>query len=189
MSGTSTKAGYLTPTVAGGQAPYDQELEDIIHDIIMGITSLPPQYIRPFFQDEPPVQPPAYVDWIAFNITTYPITQYPQIEQLGSPPGDTLSMHEDIKVLTSSYGPNAGRTMAILRAGLYIAQNRDMIKAALLNFVDTAPPLRIPDLVNVQFINRIDMTINLRRKTSNTYAVQPLDQTQLANNPIISIEE
>ena len=99
-----------------------------------------------------------------------------------------MQEHEDLEILTSFYGPNAGANMNRLRLGLYVAQNRDMIKAAGLNMVSVGRPVRIPDLVNVQFINRIDLPVSLRRKISLTYNVQSLNAGLLTGNPISTIE-
>jgi hypothetical protein len=172
---SSASPGYLRPTNAS--APYDKALEDIFHDIFEGITGLPNPLVRPSWQEKPPAQPPRGTDWLAFAVTVYPITQYPEVIQ--SKPAGTNGMatenaHEDIGVLCSFYGPNSGRYASILRSGLYLAQNRDMVKSVGLNFIDVGRAVRIPDLTDMAWINRTDLPTNFRRKISNTYNVDTL---------------
>jgi hypothetical protein len=177
---SSTSPGFLHPT--GQSAPYDKALEELFQTIFVGITGLPGPLVRPSWQETPLPQPPRGTNWLGFAVTTHPITQFPEIIQSAGPDGQgiaTENVHEDIGVLCSFYGPNAGQNANTLRLGLFIAQNRDMIKSVGLNFVDVGRQVRIPDLVNMAWINRVDLPTNFRRKVSNTYNVKNL----LSANP------
>jgi hypothetical protein len=180
MSQSSTSPGYLIPLLSGGAPVYDQALENLVHDILMGLTGIPGQYVRPAWQPEPPAQPAPSIDWVGFSITAFPVIEYPAVTQLGSNTGDVQYEHEDIEILCSFYGPDAAANMSLCRAGLYVAQNRDMMKSVGLNFVGTDRPSRVPDLVNVQWINRVDLPVKMRRKLSRTYNVLSLDPAQAA---------
>ncbi len=161
-------SGYIRPD-PHSLPVYDDGLEDILHDIFTGISGLPPQLVRPNWQPSPPAQPGAIEDWMAFGPSAFEITEYPVVQQVTSTTQQE-SAHEDLPILCSFYGPHCGATMALFRAGLYISQNRILIKQQGLDFVGTARPIRIPDLVNAQWINRIDLLVQMRRKVVNTFA-------------------
>jgi hypothetical protein len=173
-------SGYVRPD-PHSLPPYDDALEDILHDIFMGISGLPPQLVRPNWQPSPPAQPVATEDWMAFGAASFPIIEFPVIQQI-SATQQQESAHEDLPILCSFYGPHCGATMALFRAGLYIPQNRALIKAQGLNFVGTARPIRIPDLVNAQWINRVDLPVQMRRKVINTFAGLAFNEQYLQYN-------
>jgi hypothetical protein len=64
----STTAGFIGPNVSPTPLQ-DDAYDDLLHDLIAGITNISPDLIRPRWQPEPPPRPDISVNWVAFGIT------------------------------------------------------------------------------------------------------------------------
>ena len=171
---------YLAPTSpppAEGSA-----LEDVLHDMIAGITGLAGPLVRPRWQPEPDNIPEAATAWAAFGIPTRDTTKYPEVTHKSTDPDpmiggiDTLHQQEELDVLVSFYdlgaGGQADGLCAILRDGLYIAQNREaMFAAAGLELVTTGAAQPVPSLLKQRWLYRADMTFQLRRQIDRVYGI------------------
>ncbi len=169
MSNDSSTGGYLSP--ASSPAPLeDDALDDFMHDVITGITSMPSSLVRPRWQPEPPDLPAVGTNWFAFGITrTVPDTF--AVELHNSNGSSSLERHEVLDILISSYGPNSRTNLMLLSDGLQIAQNREVLFLAGMAFVETTEPISVPALVKEKWLRKLDMTLRIRREILRTYPV------------------
>lgn len=174
----SSTGGYLSPSV---DAPPDEDdvLDDLIHDMIAGVTALPPNLVRPRWQPTVPKQPDPCVNWCAFGIPDQLPDASPAIQHDGTGDGcDTYIRHEEVSVACTFYGPAAKGYAQRLADGLAIPQNREALGSNDMAFVGVSEIRAAPDLVNQQWVRRYDMTVTLRRKITRTYAVLNLASAQ-----------
>lgn len=162
------------------QPPYDVELQDIVHDILAGCSGLANELIRPAWQPLPVKQPSASTDWMAFAITTVPAEDFPfeGVVQQGEQLVTQQYHHEFVQVLLTFYGPKAGGVMGGTRAALYLANNRAKMEAMGLTFIDVLQPTYLPDLMNAQWINRVDLPAVFRRKLTRSFAGRDITSIQ-----------
>lgn len=193
MSGNdSSTGGYLSPAVASPPLE-DDALTAIFQQMIVGITALPGNMVRPRWQPNPPKQPEPTVNWCALGIAVQTPDDGPAIVHNGSSNGsDTYIRHEQIDVLASFYGPNAMQNAQLLSDGLAIPQNLEQLKANDMNSVDTGQIRAAPDLINEQWVRRYDIQLTFRRKITRTYSIlnilaaQGTVQTNTVAGPISS---
>jgi hypothetical protein len=188
----SSTGGYLSPAVASPPLE-DDALTAIFQQMIVGITALPGNMVRPRWQPNPPKQPEPTVNWCALGIAVQTPDDGPAIVHDGSGNGsDTYIRHEQIDVLASFYGPSAMQNAQLLSDGLAIPQNLEQLKANDMNSVDTGVIRAAPDLINEQWVRRYDIQLTFRRKITRTYAVlniltaQGTVQTDKVAGPISS---
>lgn len=164
--GDSASGGYITPY---GGAAYDQELEDIFQDFIIGITTLPGAMIRPRFQTEPPPMPAVGEDWCAFAVKSIIPDDGPYFDQKD----ETMDSirHEELTLFLSFYGDHGQSFANVLRDGLAIPQNISQLKAQKIKFISIGEIITAPDFLNNQYVHRYDLTAVFKRKTSRTFAV------------------
>jgi hypothetical protein len=186
----SSTGGYLSPAVSSPPLE-DDALTAIFQQMIVGITALPGNMVRPRWQPNPPKQPEPTVNWCALGIAVQTLDDGPAIIHNGTGNGsDTYIRHEQIDVLASFYGPNAMQNAQLLSDGLAIPQNLEQLKAQDMNSVDTGKIRAVPDLINEQWIRRYDIELTFRRKITRTYAVlniltaQGTVQTPTVTTPI-----
>lgn len=172
MSGTSATGGPLAPEPALGPLA-DGGLDDFLQRLVVNVTGLPGNMVRPRWQETPPPRPPIGTDWCAIGVqrivadTYASVTHSPHLEG-----NDVLKRHETLEVLASFYGPNAGGYAGDLRDGLLVWQNREALTAAGYGLLDTGEPLMVPELINQQWYRRCDMPLRLRRQVVRTYPVK-----------------
>nr|WP_244140917.1 hypothetical protein [Burkholderia vietnamiensis] len=170
----SSTGGYLAPSVDAPPAE-DDALDDLVHDLIVGITALSPDLVRPRWQPTVPKQPEPSVDWCAFGVAEQTSDASPAIQHDGARQ-DMYIRHQDINVLCTFYGPRAKGYAQRLADGLSIPQNREQLQLRDMAFVGVSEIRAAPDLVNQQWVRRYDITVKLRRKITRTYAVLTLLQ-------------
>lgn len=167
---TSATGGYLTPTST--PPPMDDGLEDILQAVVVGITGLPGEMVRPRWQPSPPAMPEIGTDWCAIGVMTVTPDNAPAVVHDGAGDGSsTLRRHASLDVLASFYGPHAGHYAGLLSDGLYIAQNREAMMRDGLALIEVEPTRNASDYVSTQWRRRIDLPIRLRRRTDRAYPV------------------
>lgn len=185
MANDSATIGYLQPVDA---IPYDDALEDLIQAVVVGVTGLAGDRVRPRWQQgtKPPPLPPAEVDWCAIGIVGDIVTDGDvAIEHDGDGDAglgdDDLTNWETIPVLASFYGPNALSFATRFRDGLKLPQNREpmWINAGFVigNISDRISNL--PDQRNAQWVHRYDLPVTFRRATTRTYTVRNLVEAEI----------
>jgi hypothetical protein len=182
MSNDSATGGYLAPAETGPAPAQDSTFEDQLQAIIVGITSLAGDMVRPRWQPRPPVQPKPNEDWCAVGITDVQSEGMPVVQHVGRAYNengvevpydghDDLQEHERITLLCSFYGPGCNGNAALLRDGLYIAQNREVMRAQGMGLLDVGRVVSLPEQVNMGWIRRVDLEFRVRRQVDRRYPV------------------
>lgn len=181
---TSATGGYLAPTTS----PYPLEgraLLRFFQAIIVGITSLPGDMVRPYWQSEPPNVPTAGEAWCAFKIVKKPSDEYPYVGFTAPPATDTVSFkmqrHEEMNILTTFYdlgstgvddsGGQADYNVTLLRDGLLVPQNREPLFRAGMGLVKTGDLITVPIVLKQRWQYRVDLDWVVRRQINRIYPV------------------
>lgn len=176
MTNTSASGGYLAPSTS--DAVEGDPLDDIIQDLVKGITGLTGSLVRPRWQPNPPPEPPVATNWCAIGVTReLPESNASTRHWADRPDGvghDELVEHSVLEITASFYGPGARNLSAIFRNGLRVSQNREKLFLAHMGFVDVDPPLHVPDLLNQVWRDHVDQPFRLRRAMTRTYPVENL---------------
>jgi hypothetical protein len=171
MPNDSSTGGYLSP--AASPAPLEgQALNRFLQGIVVGITGLPGNMVRPRWQAEPPNIPAFGVDWAAIGIIDRKADTF--ASQIHSPTGngsDTVYRQEILEVLCSFYGPDADQYASYLREGLSVSQNRETLQQNAFGLIDVGDVKTVPDFVKERWIYRVDVTIRFRRAIEYVYPV------------------
>lgn len=170
MTNTSAHAGYLSPL----SSPLTEEqIDDVLHDLVAGVTGLPGKMVRPRWQLKPPKQPENTVDWCAIGVADADREGFAAVIHNGSGEGtDTVIAWETLGVLVSFYGPHALDLAGRLRDGLAIEQNRAELRQAGLALGGVGRMVKVPELVNNAWLRRVDLPLELRNEARRTYDVQ-----------------
>jgi len=125
--------------------------------------------VRPRWQPVPPAQPPEGSDWAAVGITQTVSEQWPYVEQLT---GETALVrdHRDLLLVCSFYGPNSARSAERCRAGLMIEANRYLLGDYGVKIAAVGGLTHVPELTNLRWVNRVDLTVTLRQERDYVYA-------------------
>ena len=171
MANSSATGGYLTPATLSPPLA-DLDLDAEFQKLVVGVTGLAGQYVRPRWQPVAPKQPEPTVNWCAISVTRITPDAGPVF--LHDPTGngsDHLIRHEDISVLATFYGPQSQRYALALRDGCMLPQNNEGLNLVGISFVNSDTILPVPELVNQQWIRRYDIRLNFRRVVNRDYAI------------------
>lgn len=175
---TSATGGYVTdqpPSVLSGE-----HITRLLQKMVMALTGLPGTLVRPRWQPMPPSQPPAETTWASVGVQRVEADEFPYIvhDPSGTFPGalapgvDRMQRHATLTVLVTFYGPEAEDTGGRLRDALYIPQQMEgMRPLKLLTVRDLA---RAPEMINQQWIDRVDLEIDLRMQINRVYPIYDL---------------
>jgi hypothetical protein len=171
----STTTGYIPASAL----PVDgTTLEDVLQVMVVGVTGLSGDLVRPRWQPIPPAQPAATVDWCAIGVTQELPDTNAYVEHDPTGAGglgvDIEQRHEDIEVLASFFGPNSQAYAKLLILGLRIAQNLETLSTAGLKFKRMGPARNIPDLISFQYIRHVDVELTFRRIVYSTFQVRTI---------------
>lgn len=172
MSNTSATGGYLVPT-SSTALPGGLTLAQFIQTILVGISGISGQLVRPKWQKNAPKQPDVDVNWIAFGI----VEGKPDANAHVSLDASNINhsqRHQDLEIQCSFYGPDAMDVAGQLQDGFHIQQNLEAMRAGKMGFVSTGSAMHVPDLVNERWVNRIEMSVFLRREIQRSYPVLTL---------------
>ena len=174
MATTSATGGFLSPV--GSQQEQGHLFDRLIQQVIVGITGLAGELVRPRWQPKPPPQPPAEADWAAFGIDGITADTNPSVVHDPNGNGgagvDILTRDEVAAILVSFYGPNAHGCATTLRDGFGIHQNLETLFHAECGLVRVGAIQPAGDIVNQQIIRRVDFRVWLRRRVKRVYAVR-----------------
>lgn len=162
-----------------------QPLDDLMQQVVAGITGLDQTLIRPRWQEQPPNIPETAAPqlniegvqcWAAVGVTNSRPLGYPaEIERNdGAATGsgyDQQSDQEEFDVLCSFYGPLADSYAVLLRQGLMTAQNRECLQILNIGFRQTSGRTRVPSLVKERWLMRTDITAFFTREVRVFYPV------------------
>lgn len=170
---TSATGGYLRPT----SAPPDEDdaLADALQELVVGVTGLPGALVRPRWQPEPPTQPAANVDWCGVGVMgDAPAAGRASTRHIAANEGTSETYHDaTFAVMASFYGPNASGYAKLLRDGLMVAQNREeMFRQNMALVGAPGNTTRTAELINTAFVGRCDISFEIRRRASRTWAIK-----------------
>jgi hypothetical protein len=172
MATDSSQSGYLSP----GPLPpdYDANLEDIFQRMCCGITELDGQFVRPRWQVVPGNTPDQEQNWCAYGMTLMAgawdafVRHDPNTLGGGS---STVERSEVLHVNFSFYGPNSQLYATLLRDGMSITQNRDVLAAQKIKFIEFMDPVTLPVLLKDTWNRRVDLKGVFHRWVTRTYSV------------------
>jgi len=178
MTNTSANsAGYLPPIASVGT--YDNVFVAFLQSVVAGITALDPTLVRPRWQTTPPNQPAASVDWASVGVTDErplalrPVTWHDPNGEAGDG-ADVIERTVRDSILVSFYGPDAWGNSSLLADGIAIEQNRYAMRTANVVLQDIGRRTYIPELVNNNWLPRVDMVLIFDRTVQRTYPIMNL---------------
>lgn len=159
--------GYAHP---GPSTSSGLTLTQFIQTVLVGMSGLDPRLVRPKWQEAPPKQPDLSVNWLAYAI----INNTPDANGYsGTMPDNSFvyQRHEELEVGCSFYGPDAMDFASLVRDGFQIQPNLAALQMAKMGFKEVGPARPVPDLINERWINRIEMSVFIRREVVRTYPI------------------
>lgn len=188
MPNDSSTGGYLVPTSASTPPAMDAALDAIFQTLIVGITGLPGNMVRPRWQPTPPQEPCPSDNWAAIGITQITPDDGPTITH--SEAGDTVNRHEVIEVLATFYGPAGQSNATLARDGIGLPQNMEALNDLSIGLTDIGPLRSVPELINQQWRRRYDFSFTFRRQILRTYPILDIASSEFVvttDNPAYSV--
>lgn len=152
-----------------------QALARFFQQLIVGITGLDGTLVRPRWQAEPGNVPDFGVAWCAAGIDTR-VTQGFAWEKLSADATYyTLDRQEELTLRCSFYDNGVDQTADqfayMLRDGLQLSQNREILTAAGLGFIATGAMRPLPTLLKQRWLYRVDLPVRFRRQMTWQYPI------------------
>ncbi len=176
MPNTSATGGSLQPSSTVGAQGLS--FEDFLQQVLVQVSGLAGQYVRPRYQQKPPPQPPREADWLGFGITRRSRLVADRLHIATGDGSESLEEHEEFDALISAYGPNADSIQSLIASNLEISQNRDALRGAGVAYADCGQILTTSDLLNEEWVARRDRTLTFRRVIARTYPILNLLSVQ-----------
>jgi hypothetical protein len=176
---TSATGGYLrettTPLSRQGQ-------ENALQEMVVGLTGLAPELVRPAFQESPLAEPGLETDWCAFHIRDSEATNFPDVQHVS--PGSIEDGHDVVtdwinkEVRLYFYGPRAEDYAGMVRRGLQVEQNLSALRSVGIALRRVGNAAQMPELVNGKWLSRVDLVLYITLEQSGSYAVLNLLQAR-----------
>lgn len=184
---TSATGGYLRPT-SSSALPGGLTLNQFVQTVLVGLTGLDGKLVRPSWQVAPPKQPDLSINWMAFGdlLHTPDANAYVGMDADGA---TTMQRHEAIEIPCSFYGPEAMEYAALVRDGFQIQQNLEALRAGNMGFVEVNQARRMPDLFGERFINKVVMSVFLRREIQRVYPILSITSANGTVHTVLGDEE
>lgn len=168
MPNTSATGGYLSQT----SGPLDGlDLRRFIGSVLVGVSGLAPELVRPAWQQNPPPVPGIDVNWMAFGITSRRADNDPYQAEKSGGDGSIMLRHEELDILLTFYGPGCLQKAADVRDGFELTQNTESLLLAGMAYIDLSDVIHAPELVNDRWFDRADATLTIRREVRREYRV------------------
>lgn len=173
--------GYTTPS-ATNQELNDQLFRLFLQPMIVGITGMQAQLVRPRWQPEPPNQPDFSVDWAAVGAVGQRTRDTFAAVLHCTDPGSIVPANvtgngkayvirnEILEILCSFYGPNCDANSEVLAMGLMLEQNRYVMQLNGFALVEVGDSLVVPALTKDRWLTKMDLSFRMRRQQKYTYS-------------------
>jgi hypothetical protein len=179
MPNDSSTGGYLTPSSTNSELN-DQALIVALQAVVVGITGMPGNMVRPRWQVSPPNVPDLGVNWVSIGPAERerdPFAAVLHDQTTGT--NSKVIRNQVISILCSFYGPAAEANSELFAMGLEIGQNRTAMKQAGLNLVGGAGrAVVVPVQMKQSWVYRIDIPFRIRRQQQYTYSVLDIVKVQ-----------
>jgi hypothetical protein len=177
MSGTSATGGYIGPVAP--QPPTADAVQSGLQQMVTALSGLPGPLVRPRWQPMPPTQPDVATTWASIGVTMVEADEYPYLRhyggtpmQPGMPPGySVMQRHMTLTVVVTFYGPAAEDAAGMMRDGLYVGQNFEPLMSLGLKLRTIHDLARAPEEINRQYVDRVDLRLELRQQVNRTYPI------------------
>lgn len=170
----SSTGGYLQPGSRNSELN-DLALRVFLQSIVVGITGMPGNLVRPRWQAEPPNIPVFGTDWAAIGVTNRKRDTFSAVIHQGLTNNgngqDVVYRNQILEILASFYGPNAESNSELFAMGFEVAQNREVLHLAGFGLIGVDDAITTSELVNERWLPRIDVPFSLRRGQLYTYPV------------------
>lgn len=167
---TSATGGYLLPQKPATEPFNGLTFEQFLQTVFVGVSGLPGDLVRPKWQLNPPKQPDATVNWMAFGLTSddADVNAYVGVDDTGN---NQFMRMEALTVQCSFYGPKSLEFGKTVRDGFQIPQNFEALQSVKMGFVNADQMVRAPDIVNERWVDRWEMSVYLRREIIRVYPI------------------
>ena len=174
---TSATGGFLAPLTP---APDDDlVLDQFLQRLVVGCTGLRPESVRARYvtlddgEKATSRNPNQRENWASVGVMSMEAEGQPALVHDGAGEGtSTQIQHMRLDVLASFYGPRSSALAELLRAALYVPQNRDTLFREGMGLIDVGDGRRIPEITNTSPRRRTDIGFRLRRRVERTYAIR-----------------
>lgn len=174
MPNDSSTGGYLVPTSVNGSLN-DSALQVFIQNVVVGVTGMPGNLVRPRWQPESVNIPPAGTNWAAIGASRRTRDAFAFEGHTVGPDSDFIQFHEILDILASFYGPSAEANAELMAIGLQLGQNREAMLLAGYGLISVSETNIAPELIHENYwLYRADVAFVVRRVVKYTYAVLSL---------------
>ncbi len=164
---TSATGGYLVAPV-----PDRVALRRFFQGLIRGVTGLPGDSVRRLWQPNPPPRPEIDVDWCAFAISERSgNTLGGMYVQTNRDDSTFIRYDQRLNLNCTFYGPNCEGYAELLREGLQIGQNREVLQVAGMGLGGLSSITHVPEKIQDQWYDRADISFMIDREVSKLYQI------------------
>lgn len=158
-------------------------LDDFMQNLVAGITQLDPHRVFPRWQEEPPNLPDFGTNWCAVGVVdTDPPDGWAYVLHEGQNQRydhDAISEHEAFTLLCSFYGPQADWYDGLLRSGLQVSQNREVLQLNAMGLYSLSGRVIAPAFIKSRWTRRVDRRVRFHRQIRRIYPVLSLLKTSV----------
>lgn len=131
------------------------------------------EFIRPAWQPVETGYPDIGVNWCSIGVKQSIPDWSPQVVEVDSKT-QLVFRHEELMVMFSFFGEDGWELASALRDGLSIWQNRQVLVQNGMDILAVGDIIRLPELVNQQWQNRVDFSLKLRRNSVRELALNTI---------------
>lgn len=170
---TTATGGYLSPAPKVpplASVPPNLSFLDFLQSVVVGISGIPGNLVRPDWQPNPPKRPMLDVNWIAMGIEgIQPDFNAYQGYLPFTDPDPFLQRNETVPLVMNFYGPLSYENYGLTRDGFQLTQNLAQLNKAKVPFAYDTPAQHVPELINEEWFDRWRAVFYFRRQIQRTY--------------------
>lgn len=156
---------------AQGNLDLDVILQGFVVQCLSG--QIEPEFVRPAWQPVETGYPDIGVNWVSIGVRHVEPDVTSQNVQVDE---NTIAVHrhETITFMASFFGEGGYTLATLLREACTLWQNRVILQNNGIEIKEVKELVRLPELVNQQWQNRVDFTLLLRRHSIRLYESKAL---------------